>query len=189
MPQSNELTEWLKTRQSELKVTKTTTTPGGQTLDWVPIESQSQDKIATPPPATAPVAAPDPKKPAKGASFDIGVAGPEGHVPILRPDLSKVKETIDLKQYLSKRGGLRVNRIGIAPTRNPLTPIPPDIFTAQAVKMPRFLAATPGTTSGIPRSTFPPRRATIIRSRKLGCRITRNRCFSPLKPGGRSIIV
>jgi hypothetical protein len=46
-----ELVNWLKARQSALKIVKTTTTPSGQTLDWVPIESQDPTgKIASAPP-------------------------------------------------------------------------------------------------------------------------------------------
>jgi hypothetical protein len=49
---SPELANWLKARQSALKIVKTTTTPSGQTIDWVPVESQHPSgKIATPPPA------------------------------------------------------------------------------------------------------------------------------------------
>jgi hypothetical protein len=35
-----ELSQWLETRQSLLKIIKTTTTPSGQMLDWIPVESQ-----------------------------------------------------------------------------------------------------------------------------------------------------
>ena len=114
MPHSPELTEWLKTRQDDLKSVKTTKTPSGQTLDWIPIESQSGAKIATPPPAThshstAKGVEKELKNPTKGVSFDVGEPGPAGHVPILRPDLSRVRGTTQLKDFLSKRGGLLVN--------------------------------------------------------------------------------
>jgi hypothetical protein len=43
-----ELVNWLKVRQASLKIVKTTATPSGQTIDWVPIESQHPSgKIAT----------------------------------------------------------------------------------------------------------------------------------------------
>ena len=46
-----ELAKCLETRQHALKIVKTTTTPSGQTIDWVPIESQHPDgEVATPPP-------------------------------------------------------------------------------------------------------------------------------------------
>src|SRR5438477_6114754 len=36
MATSHQATEWLARRESELRVAKVTTTPSGQTLDWVP---------------------------------------------------------------------------------------------------------------------------------------------------------
>ncbi len=108
-----ELTDWLKGRQSLLKVAKTTLTPSGQTLDWVPIESQTKEKIATPPPPDPTrVTTPDPKRPTKPGSFDTGEVGPAGHVPILRPDLSKLK--VGLKEFRSKR--FNTNRTKKTPT-------------------------------------------------------------------------
>ncbi|SAL82301.1 hypothetical protein AWB68_06467 [Caballeronia choica] len=47
-----ELFQWLDERQSQLKVVKTTTTPHGQVLDWIPIESQHPEgKVPSPPPS------------------------------------------------------------------------------------------------------------------------------------------
>jgi hypothetical protein len=43
----------LEQHRGVLQITTTTITPGGQTLDWVPIESQIGDTIAEPPPAVA----------------------------------------------------------------------------------------------------------------------------------------
>jgi hypothetical protein len=45
---------WPERRQSALQVTTTTATPDGQILDWVPVESQTSEPIAEPPPAVAP---------------------------------------------------------------------------------------------------------------------------------------
>jgi hypothetical protein len=105
-----ELTQWLGTRQSALRITKTTQTPGGQTLDWVPIESQSGGAVATPPPAAARTSAiVTAKQTSAPIRFDIGEPGPAGHVPILRPDVSLFRDGAVLREVLSKRGGLRVN--------------------------------------------------------------------------------
>ena len=50
-PQLNpEILKWFEERRGRLKVIKTTRTPSGQMIDWIPIESQSPTKIATPPP-------------------------------------------------------------------------------------------------------------------------------------------
>ena len=63
-----ELTQFLAARQSALKISKTTTTPSGQTLDWIPIESQDPTgKIASPPAVTSlPVRTVDEEKPVEG---------------------------------------------------------------------------------------------------------------------------
>jgi Neprosin len=105
-----ELSNWLRARQSLLNTTKTTTSPGGQIIDWVPIESQTKERIATPPPTEVRLARnADAQKPTKSVTFDIGEAGPTQHVPVLRPDFSKLERTVALTDYLSKRGGLLVN--------------------------------------------------------------------------------
>lgn len=68
-----ELTTFLATRQSALKIAKTTTTPSGQTLDWIPIESQdAAGKIASAPPVTAmPVRTADAQKPIKAVTLEL----------------------------------------------------------------------------------------------------------------------
>jgi len=88
--------------RQRLRIVKTTRTPSGQIIDWVPIESQDpKGKIATPPPA--------PKKAAsaaetnhRAATFEIhdsGIErGPAGTVPLLRRDFS----------HLAKGGERRV---------------------------------------------------------------------------------
>jgi hypothetical protein len=119
-----ELSKWLDARQSALKIVKTTITPSGQTLDWIPIESQDPaGKIASPPPNTSmPVRAEDPEKPVMAASFELDdpnvERGPAGTVPVVRPDLSQLTRTIAVKDHLNKSGSLRANknRRNIAPT-------------------------------------------------------------------------
>ena len=100
---------WLEERQRALHVTKTTITPSGQTLDWVPIESQISETIAKPPPAALLETRADSDRLTQSVEFDIGDAGPEGHVPILRPALGRIGSLEELSQVVSKRGGLRVN--------------------------------------------------------------------------------
>jgi hypothetical protein len=109
-----ELVQWLNERQQSLQIKKTTVTPSGTTIDWVPIESQvASGKIATAPPAP-PARVDDPRHPAKPVTFELDDTsverGPEGTVPIVRPDLSQLTKSIALDDYLTKRGGLRVNR-------------------------------------------------------------------------------
>jgi hypothetical protein len=114
-----EMAEWLRDRQSQLHVTTTTVTAGGQALDWVPIESQTGGPVATPPPTNlSPAAAADQARPTQVASFDTVEPGPAGHVPIVRPDLSKVGRAVGLDDFLAKRGGylVNVNRSNKKPT-------------------------------------------------------------------------
>src|SRR5580658_6963963 len=115
-PQNSELSQFLETRQSLLKIVKTTTTPSGQILDWIPVESQVADgKIASPPPANSmPARADDKLKPVKAAGFELDdpavERGPTGTVPLVRPDLARLTRNIALKDYVNKRGGLMVNK-------------------------------------------------------------------------------
>ena len=127
-----ELVNWLKARKASLKIVKTTTTPSGQTIDWVPIESQHPTgKIATAPPAElAKVRVEDAQRQVKPVSFELDDAsierGPAGTVPILRPDLSRLTKTVSLKDYLTKRGGRKVNKK--RPNQKPTDPDPAGYF-------------------------------------------------------------
>jgi hypothetical protein len=108
--------QWLELRQSALRISTTTTTPDGQTVDWVPRESQTSGEIPEPPPAVrhdiqtdqAQIRG-DQVRPTTSVQFDTGEAGPAGHVPILRPHLTRVESLDDLHRLQSKQGGLRVN--------------------------------------------------------------------------------
>lgn len=127
-----ELTQWLAARQSTLNIAKTTVTPSGQTLDWVPIESQVADgKIAPPPPASLlPKRVDDVKQPTNLVTFELDdpkvERGPAGTVPILRPDLSQLTRTVLLKDFQTKQGGLLVNKD--RPNKQPTDPNPAGYF-------------------------------------------------------------
>jgi hypothetical protein len=123
-----DLAAWLEERQSRLAIGHTTVTPSGQTLDWVPIGSQAET-IATPPPEDrSQVTVVDPRKPSDPVRFEIGEPGPAGHVPILRPELSRLADTMALRDRLSKPGGLRVNVNRV--NRHPADPDPAGYFHA-----------------------------------------------------------
>jgi hypothetical protein len=115
-PQNSELSQFLETRQSSLKIVKTTTTPSGQILDWIPAESQVPNgKVASPPPADSMAPRADDKtKPVKAVTFELDdpsvERGPAGTVPLVRLDLARLTRTIALKDYANKRGGLLVNK-------------------------------------------------------------------------------
>lgn len=132
LPKRSDFAAWLQQRQRQLQVTKTTKSPSGQTIDWIPIETQSPEAIATPPPTVSSykMAAVDAKQPTKGATFDIGEPGPAGHVPVLRPDFRKVAKTTSLEKFLSKRGGLKLNARRRKP--QPTDPNPAGYFHASS---------------------------------------------------------
>ena len=129
-----ELSQALEPRQGELKIVKTTKTPSGQILDWVPIDSQlPEGKIASPPSASYLAESVEDKlKPVKAASFELDdpavERGPEGTVPIVRPDLTPLTKTIAVKDYLNKRGSFAVNKN--RHNKNPTDPNPFGYFHA-----------------------------------------------------------
>jgi len=103
------LRSYFKDRAAQLEVAATTRTPLGQILDWVPIDSQlRKGKIAEPPPRT------ELRDDMRGAhkvkltTFELerpdAKRGPEGTVPILRKDLTKLRYNKSLQDYLSKHG-------------------------------------------------------------------------------------
>lgn len=92
-PLNPELVQWLNERQNSLHIVKTTRTPSGMVLDWVPIESQvAAGKIATPPPAQQARVDDESIRQARPIRFELDdpavERGPSGTVPIVRPDLS-----------------------------------------------------------------------------------------------------
>src|SRR5580692_6671662 len=131
-----ELAAWLEARQSALKIVKTTKTPSGQTLDWIPYESQDPvGRAAVPPPVhSMPVRAEDKLRLVTAAGFELDdpsiERGPAGTVPVVRPDFSQLTRTISLKDYGSKRGGLLVNKN--RPNKNPADPDPFGYFHAMS---------------------------------------------------------
>jgi hypothetical protein len=131
-----DLVSWLAARQASLKIVKTTTTPSGQTIDWVPIESQHPSgQIATPPPTelarvdTAGLAV-TPKHIATASSFELDdptiERGPAGTVPILRPDITLLSQFAGVEDLPVKRGGLKVNKV--RPNLQPTDPDPTGYF-------------------------------------------------------------
>jgi hypothetical protein len=108
MPATNEeIVRFFEEQRKRLPVVKTTSTPSGQILDWVPIESQQpQGKIATPPPSPkGREQGADPTRHA--ATFEMDdprvERGPAGTVPVLRRDFSRLHVTGDLRNYPRKR--------------------------------------------------------------------------------------
>jgi hypothetical protein len=123
-----ELIKFLEHRQAALKIVKTTTTPSGKTLDWVPRESQVADgKIASlPSEIHLPAGGLEKDKPVKAAPLELDdekvERGPEGTVPLVRPDISHLTKTVALKDYVKKTGGAHVNKN--RPNKKPTDPDP-----------------------------------------------------------------
>jgi len=85
-------------RNSKLDIVTTTTTNKGQTLDWIPRDSQGP--IATPPPLPTNM-----PKHLMVELDEVTEKGPPGTVPILRKNLDDVEINKSLKQYLSRAPG------------------------------------------------------------------------------------
>ncbi len=127
-----EIKQYFELRAAKRKVVKTTRTPSGQVLDWIPIESQHPGgKIATPPPVNGQnIKAKD--SAVKLAGFELHndsvERGPEGTVPVLRKNAAALKTNKNLQQYLSKKGRdgrFLVNKNDNAGAKNPES-LPPD---------------------------------------------------------------
>jgi hypothetical protein len=115
-----ELVEYFTRRRARLQIVATTSTPRGQQLDWVPIESQYPDGVVPSPPgptdyeeASDSGDGPDGRERAESPAFaeleaDGVERGPSGTVPILRKKLDSLGYTLPLRQYLAKYSGARV---------------------------------------------------------------------------------
>ena len=131
-PPSPEIVDYFQARQARLKPVHTTRTASGQTLDWVPIESQlaARGKIATPPPPRSVTPVPD----THAIEFELlkpqADRGPPGTVPILRKNLAALHDTRTLAEHLSKKGGARINPH--RPSPGPADPNPFGFFHAQS---------------------------------------------------------
>lgn len=105
-----EMHGYFRKRQKQLEIVKTTRTPSGQILDWVPIKSQlpKGKRLAKPPSDSVPFEPGSGKQRAKPVMFELehpdAVLGPEGTVPIPRRNLKNLRMTRPLREHLSKHG-------------------------------------------------------------------------------------
>ena len=105
-----ELYDYFGERRRRLEVVKTTRTPRGQVLDWVPIGSQLSRgrKLASPPSETVPLQLGSGRRRVKPIRFELevgqGAHGPEGTVPIPRRDLRRLRFVRPLRDHLTKHG-------------------------------------------------------------------------------------
>jgi Neprosin len=114
-----EITDYFHRRLERLRIVKTTPTPRGQLIDWIPIESQHpRGLIASPPPGPTSLIerGADTERMEILARAELEYSGlergPEGTVPILRKKLDALGYTKSLKKYLSKTRGHRIARLG-----------------------------------------------------------------------------
>jgi hypothetical protein len=97
-----EVHEYFKARTAKLNIVKTTITKHGQTIDWIPIESQGP--IAKPPPLPEGIS--QHMLPCTMELEHEGAErGPEGTVPILRKTLETVAVNKPLRKYLARFRG------------------------------------------------------------------------------------
>ena len=102
-----EIAGYFERRRKRLKIAATTETPRGQLIDWIPVESQSEDGVvARPPPALTPEREPRARWQEESAVPELEYfrckRGPRGTVPVLRKKLSALSFNRPLAQYLAK---------------------------------------------------------------------------------------
>src|SRR3954465_8404813 len=108
-----------------LPIVRTTRTPSGQIIDWVPVQSQDPgEKIATPPPPLPPPTretAPLVEDHHSTAIFELSdhavERGPAGTVPLLRRDVSRV--TAAGRRFQSRKRKVDGRRLVPHPSRPP----------------------------------------------------------------------
>ena len=110
-----EIREYFEERRERLHIVATTRTKSGQTLDWIPIESQiKKGAIATPPPDSE-IVLPRGKRRVQLAKFELehdkAEHGPAGTVPVPRKNLSKIRIVRSLGDYLSKHGHIPESQV------------------------------------------------------------------------------
>ncbi len=110
-----EIRAYFEARTSRLEVAASTVTEHGQTIDWVPAESQTGDgRIASPPSDSVSKKlrepAPEYSEEAVRSPLELAEAkrGPTGTVPVVRKNLDGLAYRYDLKRFLSKTHGHRV---------------------------------------------------------------------------------
>ncbi|KAH0548202.1 hypothetical protein GP486_008081, partial [Trichoglossum hirsutum] len=124
-----EYIDFLEARQRQLKIVKTTTSPCGQVLDWIRIESQGETR--TPPPSPK-RHQPDRERPEKLAVTELQLPGaergPQGTVPLLRPSFKNADFKIPLKDFIVKRGPPLLDsahkKSGLIPLDATIPPLP-----------------------------------------------------------------
>lgn len=119
-PRYREQTEqFVAARRAALEVAATTRTPAGETLYWIPRESQTSGPIATPPPSL-PAARPGLRADELPATPELdqpgAERGPAGTVPVRLPDPARLDHSISMAERNRK----------VPPPPPDVTDAPPD---------------------------------------------------------------
>jgi len=107
--QENEITSYLTAKRAELDIVATTINQNGEVLDWIPLESQADGTIASPPPVDTETIT-DTAGDIQCALYDITlnreIGVPAGCVPVLRRDNlpADAVNNRSLRDFLSKYG-------------------------------------------------------------------------------------
>ncbi|PRY17409.1 neprosin family prolyl endopeptidase [Kineococcus rhizosphaerae] len=112
-------------RYRRREVVAATTTPAGDRVDWVPVESQAPGRPAEPPEAPETPEAPEAagsgvgaERPTRSAARPPVEQGPPGTVPLLRKDIDAMRPVGTLQDYLAKGLHPRI----VTPPDNPNRP-------------------------------------------------------------------
>jgi len=103
-----EIRHYFENRLTRMQIVRTTKTPHGQVIDWVPRESQLRrgERLAEPPPFVYEAPTVSRERPDRLVQFELenlGVErGPEGTVPVLRKDLDSIRFGQPLRKLLGK---------------------------------------------------------------------------------------
>lgn len=103
-----EIRRYFENRQARLQVVRTTRTPHGQIIDWIPRESQLPrgERIAEPPPHCNGEHLSSDERPDRRVRFELedekAERGPEGTVPVLRKNLEGIRFSQPLRKLLGK---------------------------------------------------------------------------------------
>jgi hypothetical protein len=125
---TKEIKDHFEQRRKRLQVIKTTVTPSGQILDWVPFESQPHVGSVPKLPDLKQAGLRQREKPIRLAGFELEDAkvdrGPNGTIPILRKDFSKRCALGSLKTYLAKVHAEGRHLHGLVKRPSPAPPSP-----------------------------------------------------------------
>jgi hypothetical protein len=103
-----EIRRYFQNRLERMHIVRTTRTPHGQTIDWIPRESQLRrgERMADPPPSCHEAHALSAERPDRRVIFELEDPkvehGPEGTVPVLRKNLEGIRFSQPLRKLLSK---------------------------------------------------------------------------------------